>query len=595
MGAGWTGFLENGYTDLWHRLSGHRRPAEHVAIVAIDGKTLLAYKDIPLAFWGPKFAETVQRLKAGGAAAIGIDFLFRVSAESWLKQLDLEDPSISRTFDIPFRQALAGGGVVLSGTIVHDAGGAPRYLFPVADYRYVLPGMDADIGITNLTADPDGVYRHFATVLAPGGDLSPRPTLPALLAVKSGRVSETIFRIPGLQRIGYVGPPGTIPRISMYDLLSGESPPDPALAAKINGKVILVGAEHPGHQDLHRTPYARDFLGWEGRLMSGVEIQAQILETLLSGGGSRSLPAGVFPVYLFLVLLAGSMLFFRLPPLQGAAAGAGTGLVCGAVSYLAFRQGVLLPLAGVHAGLALAYLATLGLRLTGEERRRIQLQQLFGRYVSSAVVDTILASGRQPDLGGELFGVTVLFSDIRNFTTLSERLTPHEVVEMLNAYFERICEPILTHGGTVDKFIGDAVMAVFGAPAPPPDHARHACGAALETAAAAAAFQDWMTRRFPDRELPPFRMGIGIHSGQAVVGNIGTPRRTEYTAIGDTVNTAARMESATKDLGWTIVVSGDTLRIAGPGLRTGGSDTIAVKGRDGRVAVHELVGIETAR
>jgi adenylate cyclase len=240
-------------------------------------------------------------------------------------------------------------------------------------------------------------------------------------------------------------------------------------------------------------------------------------------------------------------------------------------------------------------MGTLWRRLTGEERRRAQLQQLFGRYVSSAVVDKLMASGRQPDLGGELFGVTVLFSDIRNFTTLSERLTPHEVVEMLNACFERICEPFLNHGGTVDKFIGDAVMAVFGAPAPSRDHAHDACRAALEMAEAADAFKAWMAQRFPNRDLPEFHMGVGIHSGEAVVGNIGSSKRTEYTAIGDTVNTASRMESASKSMGWTIVVSDETIRIAGPDIQTGRTDTISVKGRDGQVKVHELIGLESAR
>jgi adenylate cyclase len=596
MKAGWLGFLENGYYDLWHRLSGYRKPADHVVIVAIDEQTLLAYQDIPLAFWGPQFAEVVNVLREAGAAAIGIDFLFRVSAESWLKRLDLQDPSISRTFDIPFRQALAGGGVALSGTIVHDGAGNPRYLFPVADYLYVLPGRAADVGLTNLTADPDGVYRRFAAVLDPGGGrLSPHATLGALLAYKSGAVSEAIFRIPRLRHIGYAGPPGSVERISMHDLLSRPEEAEKTWAARIKGKVVLVGAEHPGNQDLHRTPYVRGIFGWEGMLMSGVEIQANIVETLLSGNSPRPLPAALFPVYLLGVVFAATALFFRLPLLQGAAAGAGIGLLCAIASHTAFRLGVILPLAGIHAGLALAYLGTLAHRLTGEERRRVQLQQLFGRYVSSAVVDQLMASGRQPDLGGELFGVTVLFSDIRNFTTLSERLTPHEVVEMLNAYFQRICEPILTHGGTVDKFIGDAVMAVFGAPAPSPDHARDACRAALEMAGVAESFRDWMIRRFPDRDLPDFRMGIGIHSGEAVVGNVGTLKRTEYTAIGDTVNTAARMENASKTLGWPIVVSDETIRIAGPEIRTGRTETIAVKGRETPVTVHELTGLETAR
>ena len=161
---------------------------------------------------------------------------------------------------------------------------------------------------------------------------------------------------------------------------------------------------------------------------------------------------------------------------------------------------------------------------------------------------------------------------------------------MLNAYFGRACEPILEQGGTVSKFIGDAIMAMFGSPVPYSDHARRAVVAALGMKKVADGFQSWMTQRFGERGLSEFRIGIGVHTGEAVVGDIGSSKRTEFTAIGDTVNTASRLEGKTKDLGWTIVASEATIRSARPEVLTGGKATVSVKGRTGQVEVHEVIG-----
>ena len=256
-----------------------------------------------------------------------------------------------------------------------------------------------------------------------------------------------------------------------------------------------------------------------------------------------------------------------------------------------FRQGLILPMGGIELGLGVSFLGTLGVRLTGEERQRRRLRQIFSRYVADEVVDKLLAGGKLPDLGGEALTITVLFADIRNFTSISERLHPHEVVEMLNAYFSSICEPILENGGTVDKFIGDAVMAVFGAPAPHPDHARRALETALAMAARAGDFQAWMSRRFPEKNLPEFHIGIGLHTGLAVVGNIGSPKRLEYTSIGDTVNIASRLESLTKELSWSIIASEQVIEAAGPGIETGRHGNPGSRGRKAPVRVFEVKGL----
>jgi adenylate cyclase len=261
-------------------------------------------------------------------------------------------------------------------------------------------------------------------------------------------------------------------------------------------------------------------------------------------------------------------------------------------AFIAFQHDWVLPVAEVQTGLAAAFLITIGLRLTGEEREKSRVRAMFGRYVSDEVVDVLLDDEHRPDLAGEARVVTVLFSDIRGFTTISEKLSAHEVVEMLNAYFTRVCEPILTHGGLVDKYIGDAVMAVFGSPVAYPDHARRAVHAALGMAKAAAGFKDWMLQRFPDRGLADFAIGVGLFTGEAVIGDIGTPKRKEFTAIGDSVNAASRLESATKELKVVIAASESTVKAAGEGVRTGKAQTVTVKGRSEAIQVYEIVGID---
>jgi adenylate cyclase len=204
----------------------------------------------------------------------------------------------------------------------------------------------------------------------------------------------------------------------------------------------------------------------------------------------------------------------------------------------------------------------------------------------------LLAEDRKLDLAGEMKEVTVLFSDIRGFTTLSEKLTAHEVVEMLNAYFTRVCEPILAEGGTLDKYIGDAVMAVFGSTVSYPDHARRGLKAALGMQKEADGFKEWMLKRFPDRGLGEFRIGVGLYTGQALVGNIGAPKRLEFATIGDTVNAASRLEGATKEMKVVIAAAETTVKAAGEGVRVGKIETLTVKGRSEPIRVYEILGVD---
>ncbi|MCX7143671.1 MAG: adenylate/guanylate cyclase domain-containing protein [Proteobacteria bacterium] len=596
---GWMDPLENLYYDYWHQFAGKRRDALHTAVVAVDEQTLDDYKDDPLAFWQPHFASAMETLTRVGAKVVGLDYLYLVSAEDWLRKLKLSGNDTSRSYDSPFRAQLAAGNKILITQLVELANGEGRLLLPPRDHLYLLPQGINDLGVANLNPDDDNSVRRFLPVF------DPDPGKPAVgfatqLALRAAGLDPTLgeWDIAGVKLpreavprlIGYVGPPGSVPTVSMRKLLQADALTDPEVQ-KLKGRVVIIAASDRGTQDRHPSPYSRAIFGKLSDQMIGGEIHANIVETVLSGQYPRRLPFAVESGYVLALVVIAALLYLRLHPAGGLAVALLLGLLCLAPAWFMFLDDWLLPAGRMQTALAIGFLTTLGLRLTGEERERARLKKMFGRYVSDDVVK-VLTEGERPDLDGESVHVTVLFSDIRNFTTISEKLNAHEVVEMLNAYFSRTTEPILAEGGMVNKFIGDAVMAIFGSPVRHPDHARRALRAALLMAKEADDFKQWMRERFPDRGLPEFGVGIGVHTGDAVIGDIGSVKRTEFTAIGDTVNAASRLEGVTKEMKCVLVASKATLLAAGEGIVTGKQETVKVKGKDEPLEVFEILRFE---
>jgi adenylate cyclase len=220
-------------------------------------------------------------------------------------------------------------------------------------------------------------------------------------------------------------------------------------------------------------------------------------------------------------------------------------------------------------------------------KERDHLRETFGRYVTRQVADHLMKGN--VNLGGELVPVTVLFSDIRSFTSISETMEPRALLDFLNEYFSGMVESVMSHGGVVDKFMGDAIMAVFGAPVPQPDDALHAVQAALQMR---SRLED-INRDFLSRGLPEIKTGIGLHSGQVVAGNMGHVERMEYTVIGDAVNLASRLEGMTKELGCDVLLSEDLFRSVEQHVLAEPLKRIKVKGRDQDVMVYRLIGLKT--
>lgn len=594
---GWLQDYENIYYDYWHQMSGKRRVAQHAAVIAVDDDTLLLYKDDPLAFWAPHFARAMQTLTDAGVKSIGLDFIYAVSAEAWLRKLNLPDSDISRNYDAPFRGQLAQGRKILIAQLVETSQGDMEVMGPPQEHLLMMPNGANDTGIANLYPDADKLVRTFYPVVIPDPQfpgvgfamqLVLRATDGNSLADGWSFAGENYPRIRERRRIGYVGPPGSMLTVSMSKLLQPDALSDPEVQ-KLKGRSVIIAPNNIGTSDRHFSPYSRVLPGHPTEPMIGGEIHANVIETILSGVYPRNVSLWLAWPALVAVLMVAVALFLRLHPAGGLGVGLGTALLVLFPAYSLFQKDLLLAVAPFHIALATAYLATLALRLTGEERQRAHLKNMFGQYVSDVVVDKLIAEGQRPNLSGEKLEVSVLFSDIRNFTTISEKLDAEEVVEMLNAYFGLTCEPILEQGGMVNKFIGDAVMAIFGSPVHYPDHARRALIAAQGMAREAEKFKVWMKERFPDRGLPEFGIGIGVHSGPAVMGDIGSVKRREFTAIGDTVNAASRLEGITKEIGCVVVASAASIKAAGEGIRTGRREVVHVKGKAESIEVFEVL------
>jgi len=627
--VGLLSWADNYVSDTWHYL----RPAESpddlpVVLIAIDDETLDEIVD-PMVFWSPHLAGAIDNLHAAGASVVGLDVLFTVSGEEWLSR-NMVTPDFlkateevegideldqlamtARTWDQPLRSTLHQGKVVMVGFVAPNPTRKDPCKSKMKEFSALLPSRQSHSGYSSLSEDSDGVVRRVRPIMDPEPEPQPRdgrkrskcPALQFGLVLVLHHLGldplddawdlpgHTIDRVDNARSpIHFAGPRGTFPSVPFWKVAKGEL--TEAERALINGRVALIGTTHSGDQDIWMTPYDR--MAAQDRMrMPGVELQANIVNTLISGTVVRELNAWMRGgLFLGLGLVFGVLFSFASMRVSGLL------MVLQALTWPLFGYFVF---SGVHVILPAASMGFLGLlvfgavyavRFSGEEKERRFLREVFSRYVSDDVVGEILSSPEKLGLGGAGREITILFSDIRNFTPMCEELEPEEVVEMLNAYFAMVCPHILENRGRVDKFIGDAIMAVFGAPVHSDDHARQALKAALGMSRDCDRFRLWLKQRFGDRDLPEFDIGIGVHTGLAVVGNIGFDKVTEYAVIGDAVNTASRLEGLTKQMKTRILISRQTAIAAGMGRQEGTGMHLNVKGRAEAVEVVRFTGFE---
>lgn len=314
--SGWLTLLENTYYDAWHQLAGRRFSPSHTVIVAVDNATLLAHEDEPLTFWGPHFAKVIQKLREAGVSCIGIDFLFSVSAESWLKRIQTENTAISRTYDIPFREELNKGDVILTGTAVRNTEGQIRLLLPKIEFLFSLPNNYQDIGLSNLYTDDDEVIRSFIPKIIEGSE-APTLTFASLMVKRvAGEAKSRQIEMMSYHRIGYAGPPGTYPRISFEQLLSS-TVGEEDLHRRLQDKLVIIAVENIGTHDVHLTPYMTKIIGKQTGAMTGAEIHANIIDTLIDDRSPREQTESIRFAWLLLLTVIGTGFFFLRTPLLG--------------------------------------------------------------------------------------------------------------------------------------------------------------------------------------------------------------------------------------------------------------------------------------
>lgn len=354
----------------------------------------------------------------------------------------------------------------------------------------------------------------------------------------------------------------------------------PKFEAKLRDKIVFIGYTAFGLFDLRVTPLSPR--------TPGVEIHANAADDLLNNTFNRhaSLPL-TFAIMLILAALFGAAIgAIRSQLLSALIAIAGVG-GWAIATFIFLEHGFVVRGVAGMSSIALTWVAITAVEFAAEQRQTLQLKTTFGRYVSPQILTHILAHPEKVQLGGERRDLTILFSDIRGFTSISEASEPEQVVEMLNEYLTRMVEILLAHGGTLDKFIGDAVMGFWNAPAFDPEHPRRAVRCAIEMIAETARLRE----RWETEGKAAIRIGIGINTGDAVVGNIGAEQVFGYTVIGDAVNLASRLESLNKEYKTEIIVSEFTLARIGEEYDVVYLDDVKVKGKANAVKIYEVRGM----
>ncbi|MGD8514001.1 MAG: adenylate/guanylate cyclase domain-containing protein [Granulosicoccaceae bacterium] len=584
----------------------------HVVVVAIDEETYQTepFKATPKVMWTPQYAEVINRVFEADASVFGFDIVLPTSAQAYV-------PGYDKTFLQTLFKHRRSGKLVL-GKVQHQS--KPVAPFPAHSFAI---GHHKNIRLLNLGTkhdDLEGIIRYlplwFEAKNTDGSlrqDYSMSMELASRhLGMRHEEVNENTFKlgehlIPSrddAMLINFDTQPGAIPTYSLADLYACSQAGDTEYFRRhFANKIILLGTildledrkltsmrltkEAEGHNVPERCRISYDEDKWASPYVRedqpGVYIHAQAINNLLEGNAlgelnSFSYAALSLPLALLAALLTMNMTVLRSSATIGAAA-----LIWIAIVLYAFHADLVLPLFDPLIASALCFAMLLAYRYTVTDKDKRLIKQAFGYYLEPAVIDDMMEGGSQPELGGEIRELTVWFSDIANYTNISEQLTAAELVEFLNKYFSAMTDIVKEHGGFVDKYVGDAIIAVFGAPLHDPEHALHAVQSAIACNKKLREIQN----SFGLPAHLSVHARIGVNTGDMLVGNIGSYNRLNYTIMGDAVNLASRIEGVNKMYGTSVMVSDTTAEQCGERIAFRELDTVRVKGRETPVTLFE--------
>jgi len=499
-----------------------------IVLVEIDQATLqqMTRRGLHSEFPFPRRydAQVMDNLRRAGARVIAIDLQFTQPTD------EADDNALIEAV------GRAHGKVILGATEIGPGGSTG-----VFGGGSILEQLGARAASVRQPIDPDGVARRMRYE-----DKGLKTFAVVSEEVATGRSVPASLFAGGSVPIDFAGPPGAFHAIPYYKVLAGEMAP-----GAVNGKIVIVGASAPILQDVHATATTN------GAEMPGPEIWANAISTLARGVPLKDAPGWLDVLLIVLLGVLAPLGSLRLQPLRALLAALAAAVLYLVATQIAFNSGLILSVVYPLLALTIATLGTLAVLYLTEAIERERVHDLFARFVPAEVVDEVVA--RTDDnlrLGAVERDCTVLFSDLRGFTSFSEKQPAPTVIEVVNCYLNEMTEAILEAGGTLISYMGDGIMALFGAPLEQADHADRALAAATEMIGTRLdRFNDWLAEHDHDHA---FAMGVGINSGPVMAGNIGSEQRVEYTALGDTTNTASRLEGMTKGSGHMLFIADST-------------------------------------
>jgi adenylate cyclase len=557
--------LENQSIDSRFKIRGQRPSHEDVVIVTIDEKSIAELGRWP---W-PRdtHAKLVDWLSAAGAKAVTFDVLFT--------EADKDRPEADRRL---VQAAKRSGRVVFGMLYQVGENGLPAN--PMTPFQFLgREGRDVRVGSVNIFPEPDGVSRKVPVWMEYEERLIPSLAMAALSAA-TGKppdqlVSELKIPVEGAwneMNLNFVGGFQAFPYFSYSDVLKRRVSP-----ALFKDKIVLVGGTATALFDFMAIPNVPVF--------PGLEVHANALDNYLNGNYLRKVDWLWTCLLILLFGAACGWLMSRVPAWVGALSAGGWIFLYYVVCQSFFsRRFLVLDFAAPALTVLFSYVVVLFYRFLTEEREKRWIKGTFSQYLSPKIIEVITADPSRLRLGGEEREMTVFFSDLAGFTSISEAMKPAELVAVLNEYLTEMSDIIMRHDGVVDKYIGDAIMAFWNAPVDQPRHASMACFAALDQLTKLRELQ----KRFAERKLPTIDMRVGVNTGHVVVGNMGSKNRFDYTVMGDAVNLASRLEGANKPYHTHIMISEFTYEKAQNDVEVRVLDLLRVKGKAIPIKVFEL-------
>lgn len=570
--------MEYSMRDMMMRLRGAQTPSDDIVIVAIDD---FSFNWTKYRWPWPRsyFAEIVEQINAGGGKVVGLDlFLFAPD----------ELPANDQLLVDALAKAPAA---VTVAQIVQDSSSG----YSISTLSEPLPiyaqALDA-VGITAFMRDEDAIVRGVRAYDAHNGQLyynwalevarlylgAERPANPTSSSLEFN--GQKIPLYAGQMLVNYAGPAATYATYSASDVRDGvtlEQNPD-----AFRGKVVLLGATTVTLQDVYPTPYDAQIP------TPGVEVVATAIDTIIQGKYIILAPPWVTYVLIVAATVAAALIGKGQRPTVTVAVMGGVMLAYLALGLIVFSRAdyilpLTLPLLTLFLGVVLPTLE----QAVSQELEKRRVRNLFSRFIAPEMVDQIVNT-QDLNLLNKRANLTILFSDIRGFTTLSEKLSPEGVVSLLNPYLEAMTAVIHKHGGTVDKYEGDAIVAFFGEPVPFEDHAARAVRTAVDML---KALDDLSAKWLAEKKVEKrFNIGIGLNSGDVFVGMLGSKERINYTIIGDNANLAARLQDLTKTYAWPILVSESTYQSVQDEFDAEFADAVTVKGKTKPVNTYKIMG-----